>query len=298
MNFILAEDFKYPLTSFRELITEKFPQSSIINCNKTNISSVLKTVDKPPPFTKGWLIFVNSRDISPDVINVLGSGDNCAVYVVNNQESLDLLVQTFMESKVKFQTINNLNPSKESILRYIEKTLNVDTELAQYIYRRHRGYVPKIVETVEIMLVHGIVTKADIKKYTTASTSLSWDGLFQHIIGVKPASSKKVMALVKQYQYGMKYLLKFLVKRFELYIMVHELAAMGELSLSNYKEYRRANAKKFKDVTDYRVQVALESIGVVSYEKLVYLYLLYKRLDKSTIAVGEFLALLRLSKED
>lgn len=301
MNIILAEELRYPLNSFLESIRsqKKVPGSSLVFCNKNNLFDVKKIIASPPPLTRGWVIFVNNNKILEDDVRSLESDYNWVIYVVRNKDSLRELGVNFESWGVEFRLVNNLEPSEEKVISYIMTELGLSESDAKYLYNRHRGYLPRISESVDRLSVVENLDRKNIRKYTEAASDISIDVLFRYIIGQDDGKgmSTKAANLIFQFRYGLPYVMKQLLRKFEVYIFLYEDILSGQLSRENYKEYYKNNRDTLKDVSEYFVEKAILAVGTVSSEKLVYLYWLFKeKHNESYISPTMVLGLVRLAK--
>lgn len=297
MNIILAEEINFPLGSFIDQVKKKFPSSCVVNMNRNNTDEVLKTVKSPPPVHELWLVLASLRNPADDILNKLDNEHTVNVFVVRSKEELTEWSRKLSVLQIQFKIVNNLDVPKPDVVEYVMKELGVDYELAKYICGRHRYYLPKITSSVLTLKHLPKVTKATIRKYTSAYNDMSYDALFDYVIGVdERVSHNKAISLVHKYRYGVEYIVKFLVKRFEMYLYVYEEMMLGKLSFDNYKDYYAEHKSDMKDFSEYRMKMAIESFGKVSYDKLYYLSSLYKRELEQGVSVLSLLNLLRLSK--
>lgn len=308
MNIILAEDFNSPLGSFVDKVKSKFPPDSVIYCSSDNEDEVIKRTALPPPLSKGWLIVVSKRKMSTGSFNKFDYERDTIIYLARDMETCELFCRAAILDSAKYYLVDNLNPSKEDLLKYIMSELGVNMELAEYIAKRSRYSSKNVVNAVDTLYGIGKLNKDIIKEYTRASADISFNQLFEYIIGqpkpVNPAlkwntetKHSKIVSLVRRYEHAPNYLLKYIISRFEESFKILDLAHIGELSLSNYKQYMSENRELFKDITEYNVKRCLESMEHVSYGKLYQLYLMYKAESTKKSGMLGLLALLHLSRK-
>lgn len=298
MNIILAEDRNYPLGSFVIGVRDQFPASSTITLHNKNIREVRKALKTPPLYTAGWLVLSYLRSIDENLVQEFNSEDNVLVYVVRNNDDLEEFKRVFLSSGLSFSVVDNLHPDKETIREYIRKTLGVKPSLAKFIAARHNYYLPMIYESVEILKSLQPVTKKVVTSYTRPSSSISFNGLFDYIIGVDTKRSySECVELVHSYRFGLDFLIKFIVNRFKSYLFLYERIIEGSLSLDNYQEYYEKNRTNLKDVNIYTIKKVLQAFSEVSYDKLWFLACLYERELEHGCSVSAVLSLLRLSEK-
>jgi hypothetical protein len=252
---------------------------------KDDSEKIEKIISKPPALTAGWLLIVNSKGLSLDFLTSLGTDKDTIVFITYSQEEYEKLFISFDSVQFSFISVNRLKPKEEEILEYIQNSLNITHKLANMIYKRHKGYIPKIVESVLILSSLDNVRRVDILKYVQPSINLTWKDLFDHAIGVENKSISSIKELLFRYRFANKKLFTFMINRFEFYIMIQEEVFSGTLTLSNYKEYysKNSNSASFKKFSPFDVKKAIESVGVVSYDKLILLYYLYRKNKDSSI---------------
>jgi hypothetical protein len=297
INIILAEENRYPIGSFIDQVKQKFPSSSTVFVNKNNVLDAMKVISRSPLLTEGWLVIINVKDISEGLISSFNVERNITIFVVRNNDELHETARKFIGANLQYKVVDNLNPSKETVELYIMEELKVDKELARYIARRHNYYLQKISESVEILKELPNISKEVIKKYTEKTGDLSYNAMFDYIIGAdEEINPARVGRLVHKYRFGVEFMAKFIVKKFDLYLMVYDEVMTGKLSMENYKEYYEQHKVSLKEVNEYSLRKAIEATTMVSYEKLFYLSQLYKREAESGANVISLMGLLRLSK--
>lgn len=306
MNIILAEDYRYPIGSFIEQVKKKFPPTSIVYCNARTAEDVLKKIKLPPVFSPSWLIISTARGLGDYFFTKPHSDRDYTVYVVRTEEESELLWRKFKSLGIDFKRIDNLHPSDSELMNYVIDNLGLKYRDAEFLINRVRKSPARLAQAVDILSTLPSVSKKDIERYVEPRTDLSFNRMFEYIIGQPPpvipgqkwisqTKESKVFDLVKQYEYAPKFLMNFIVTRFEHYLLVYDKALLGLLDMANYKEFIKSNSE-FEKVSEYTVKRALEALGHVSYGLLYNLYLLYKKELEEGARLIPFLTLLSLSK--
>jgi len=296
LNIILAEDRNYPIGSFIDLVRKEFPHSSCITLTDNNYLDMRKSIKTPPLLTKGWFVLVFVNKLTTDILQYVNVEDNVTIFVVRSNEELAEVERLFAIADIRPKIVNNLKPEQSKVLKYIRQELGVDLGLAKYIAKRHRYYLPKVFESVEVLKVVPKITRDSVKRYTRASSDMTFPGLFDFIIGVGKFDYNRASTLVSSYRYGGDFLFKYTLKRFKLYLMLYDKILEGSLSIDNYKAWYEANKKELKDISEHLVKKVLEAFGEVSYDKLWYLSNLYQSEYDKGASVGSFLAILSISE--
>jgi hypothetical protein len=306
LNIILAEDYNYPIGSFIDKVRSRFPRTSQISVNSNNIHDIKKIAKSPPLLKEGWLILFFLRDYTPQIMKDFDIPENLNVIIVRSADALAEVSRLFTINGIVHNVVNNLNPDNKTIVSYVMRELSVSRDIAEYIAKRHNYYLPQVTESVEILRNLDDISRDSIKKYTRKSADISFNSLFDYIIGVerksdrwgnsKSATPAKIASLLENYRYGADFIFKFIVKRFDSYLYVYDKLMEGNLSLENYLNFYEVNKSEMKNISEYLLKKIINSFSMVSYEKLWYLSNVYKReLEKGATLTG-LIQLLRLSE--
>lgn len=312
MLFILAEDYNYPIGSYIDKLKEKFPPRSTIRASHDNLVEIRKKIQRPPMLTAGWLVLVFIKDLKANQVKTLDVPGNLIVFVSRDRETFNehtrVLKEYLLGKDDKLTIINNLDPERSAVEKYVMNELQVSYELSKTICRRHRYYLPKVHESVEILKTVDKITKTTIEKYTERSADITYFRIFDYVIGTKITTTlhdgsqvlvgvkrKKVYKYLETHPYGSARLGKYLLERFKVYLQIYKLRESGIVSLSDYKEYYEKHRVDMKGIDINTLRSALESYQYVSYEKLYFLYCLYEKNEGNFDRI-KLLELLEFSK--
>jgi hypothetical protein len=298
MNIILAEASRYPIGSFMDEVKKKYTAGSILYCTSNNLIEIRKKIVSPPIYSRGWVLIFSLKTYDESTLESFDSPDNVCIYIVRSRDDLETLSIKMSLADLEYIKVDNMDPPKYKVVEYIQSELKIEEDLAEYIYNRNRGSLARVARSVDLLYGVNTITKAVIQRYTDPSPVVSYQDLFDYIIGVPiKYQHKDVLKLIKQYRHGVKYIMKFIYERFESYLEIYEHIEVGDLSIENYDDFKSKYSAKYKDMTEYSFKKAVESYRTVSRDKLYYLYWLYKKEVGDRGSVISLLLLLRLSKE-
>jgi hypothetical protein len=293
----LIESTKHPIGSFVDKAKSKFPKSSVIYATNRNIQEVLKVVNRPPALSPAWLVIITLRDLSEDIVKSLSTGTNVSLYVLRSRDAARELASVMDSFGIKYNVVDNLSPTDETLISHLKEELGVDEDVARYLLRRTRRSLTKISEAIEALRGIQHITRDVVKKHTDNKVEVSLYSFFDYIIGVpERISEAKAVSVVRKFKYALDFLSKFVLTRMENYLKVYDYILDGKLSLENYKYFYEDHKSEFKDFNEGSLKYAIESFSYVSYDKLYYLYLMYQREKEAGMSVIRFLNLLRLSQ--
>lgn len=293
MIVLVYEDFKTINKSILGALKERVPKSATMYSSGDNIDSIVTSLSTKPIMSEKWLVIVTVRELKKPLLR-LANYDALVVFLFRRKGDFDTALETVNTEGIQCSAINNMLVSKETMLAYVETEANVPADIAKFICYRHNFYQQKVMETVEFINLTGIRDKKAISEYTRASNSITYQEVFDYIIGVRKeafirrnlerkVTPKKVYSFLYEYRFGYKHLLKYIVKRMELYLIVFNEAIVGNLSLENYSDYKRT-VESLEKQPDYLIKRALQDMQWISLDHLFLLSALYeKELDNGSL---------------
>ncbi|GAA0101598.1 hypothetical protein UT300012_23130 [Paraclostridium bifermentans] len=268
MNLLLLENPNYCIKPFLAQVTG-YPNSSRININNNNYFECLKIIETPPVLTKKWLVIISPRLSGKQIANLMERDNNNVVPLITKGKWQEL-AEELKDLGVNFKLLDNLNPNKDDIIEYVTKHLPITYEDAKYLAGRHRYYLPKVMESVDLLTGLDIVTREKIREYTDRFNSVWISSITENILGVDTKISKKrLVALIYDFRYGFDYVLTSIKNDLDMYMYIYSEMIDGNLTLENYIDFESDN-KKFKNLPNFRKLKIIESFDVVSYDKLFY----------------------------
>lgn len=280
MNFILLEDSRYLLSSFWNKVYENFPQSSRITVNRRNFAETEKIIKSSPRLTKHWLVNVDRRLTLQQLISVL-SKNNLNVIQLESKSGAEELYNDLLDNNIETTIINNLKPKDSEVVIYVAKALDINLEDAKYICRRHRYYLPAIMDSVAILEIVGEVNRKSIKKYTRRFGSVSLFTLVDYLLGLETrASKKRIIELIMSYTYGFDFLIEFIKKELDKYLCIYEYVSTGALTSENFLDFEPPSTDNvYRTISKYAIQKIIKAYSELSFEKLYFIYLMVNKIE-------------------
>lgn len=268
------------MSSFWNKIYYNFPQSSRITVNRRNFVETEKIIKSSPRLTKHWLVNVDRRLTLQQLISVL-SKNNLNIIQLESKSEVEELYNDLLDNNIETTIVNNLKPKDSEIVLYVSNALNINLEDAKYICKRHRYYLPAIMDSVAILEIVGEVNRKSIKKYTRRFGSVSLFTLVDCLLGLDIKTSKKrVIELIMSYTYGFDFLIDFIKKELEKYLCIYEYIALGALTSENFLDFEPPLTDKiYRTINKYSVQKIIKAYGELSFEKLYFIYLMVNKID-------------------
>lgn len=269
MNLLIAEKANAcinPIMNKFDIpaISKKYVTSN----NFTELIPILKT---KPIMTNKWYVIIDPK-LTIKQIKELMSFDNFNILMVDNEKLFKSMKLDLIDEGVNFKTYDNLNPPKEQVIKYILDHINTnDVEVAKYIYNRHDGYLPKIMESIALLGNLAEVTKKDVYKYTYAMNSMWLNDVLLCILGYPlpgKSAKKRAVETLYEFRYGIKYVLSTMKKDISIIRYAFEEINAGRLSLENYKEFESDN-KDFKLLSNNRKEKIIDAYNYVSYRRVL-----------------------------
>lgn len=290
MNLLIAEKRNAAIDPVMERLNiPTISRKYVTSYNFVDLIGILKT---KPILTDRWYVVIDPK-LPLRQIKELMSLDNFNVLIVESMREFESMKIDLAEQGVAFKTYDNLNPPKDKVIQYITDNIKADQDVALYIYNRHDGYLPKIMESIILLKPLARVTKKEVFDYTYASNSMWLHDVLLCMLGYPlpgKTAKKKAVATLFEFRYGIKYVLSTMKKDLDVIRYAFDEIREGRLTAENYKEFESDN-KEFKllskgkkerivDAFNYvpmkrvlKLQIALDNIEPKPFNmyKLVYL---------------------------
>lgn len=281
MNFIVAEDPNNAITDVMSVVRSKYPNSSVYRINKDNFDQAIKVVKNPPMLTNHWLVVINPNRMTVSQARRIGElNNNLNIFNVVRSNDLDTVKDLMEKAELDYQYLDNLHPSRQTIIDYIMKELQVDEKLAKYIGKRCNYYIPRVYESVLLLsIVDEQISKSVVSKYTTNYGTASISTLVEHIIGYEHKAIRPLLNLIDNYRHGTHFLFKTIKEELENILTGYELIMSGQLSLKNYTTFKSDELK----VSAWKLKKILDYYQTVSFEKLYFIYVMFCREENEDV---------------
>lgn len=295
MIIVLFESPSNIILSVVDKMKKGFPKSSIQYIGaEEKVTDILAKFQRKPLFSKGWLIECAVK-VPVGVIQKLDSDTNVIVVRTTSAQARDELLKKLPpETKL----IDNYIPQREDVVEWIEEELKCGYYLANMIYTRTKGRLPQVMESVGILSLQDNVTEYSIKRFVQQNKKVSLQDVVQFLLGIQRGSVKKqdVLRVIKGYQYAISFLIPFLIKQLDFYVLVFQYALSEELSLVNYREfYETSQEEGISELSVYQLKRILEAFGKVSLRYILYVRGKLGALDvKDQLSVYKLIMLIKI----
>lgn len=290
MIILMVEKKDNLINIFRDKLYEQYPKSSRLNLNSKTLDNVKPYLHSRPVLTSNWLIEINYRLNIKSIKDILQT-NNIHLITVYSVEDMENKRDELATNGFKFTIFDNSKIDKQDLIDYIGETLSIDYELSKFIYNRSKGYVKDIAIAINILSTLPSIDKKVIKEYTYGRNSLGLFAVVDSLLGVSEFPIKKVVQVVYDYRYGFEFLLKFISKQLEDYLVIYNYIENGQLSLDNYREFNPDDSK-FRKISSYVVLKAIKLYSRVSKTLLYFLLNKIKSINPSVYNIYELLMLL------
>ena len=144
----------------------------------------------------------------------------------------------------------------------------------------------------------GDVKKSDVAKYVRAANTTNVSDIVPYILGCARRSVRYsgVIDVIMQYQWGVGWLVKYLVGQLDVWLAIWEWTGLGLLTLQNVDEFLLVNKdSRLSKVTASQVVSKLSRTGNVSLEFIEYVRQHFALLDTSDrLCIYKIIQLIKL----
>lgn len=290
MLYVIYEDNFYNITNVISQVKEKYPNSSTLYLYKDNTEYIINEVKDRPLLTDGWLI-ITSELLTSYVIDKLNTKDNDVIISVNSRNKFESIIDRYNSKLIEFKFLDSTKSDKKSLVAYARKELNTSFAIADRLCSLCRYNSRLVVDN--IMLLKGVdnINLDNISRYVETQSSVNIQTVLLAILGYRGTYKFNYKACIKflhNYRYAYKYLTRYFKKELLSVIEIYEQVDMGNLSLENYKDFRKIKTNHIKTYIKLRDQV--------SFEYIYYVYEVISNLTGKKTDILVFINLLRLNK--
>lgn len=280
----------YSIKSFEDSI-KGFPKSSTIVLNRANEVEVMETIKSPPLFTPVWLVIVSTK-LSPNKLEKLVNNNLFILINCNSAKAYEDVKESLLSARIQYRLIDNSKATKEELIIYCMKELKINRETSEYLCKRQRYILSRVVNAVATLVTFDKIDKKIIKEYTTRMQSVSLLDLVEYMLGLgRKKNYKSLVSLVYDYKYGFKFLLEFTEKELRNRLDIYNLITSGYITIENYKDYLADNKLKYNTYFVFRV---LEDYKHLSYDKLYLIHNAVSSIPSERSSIYKYLKLLEL----
>lgn len=283
MNIILLED-NTPVNNFLNQISEKYPASCRLYLNKMNFKDSAHFFEERPVLMKHFLI-VLSPNITPKQTAVAMKYNHLIIQQLKNVEDLQDYIVELNKGEIEYKFVNNKVKKDVDVIKWVASELPISLADAKYLCNRHKRKIGSItdksvdsfniqavINSVNVLQMFDKITKSIIKKYTEKKVQTSLNSIVDGLLGVNKVEKKQIVQTIESYRYAFDYVLEFVIKQLNNYLIIYTLIENGEISFDNYKEYQpMEDIPGYKKISDYQKRKILNIHKIVSYD---YIYLM------------------------
>lgn len=275
---------------FRDKLYEQYPRSSRLNLNSKTIDSIKPYLHSRPILTSNWLVEINYR-LNVKTIKDILQLNNINLITVYSTEDMESKRDELATNGFKFTIFDNSKIDKQDLIDYISKELDINNDLAKFIYNRSKGYVKDIAIAVSIISTLPSIDKKVIREYTYGRSPVGLFAVVDSLLGISEFPMKKIVQVVYDYRYGFEFLLKFISKQLEDYLVIYNYIESGQLNLDNYREFNPDDSA-YKKISSYVVLRVIKLYSKVSKTLLYFLLNKIESINPSVYNIYELLMLL------
>lgn len=223
-------------------------------------------------------------------------GNNYVVVRVTSNSEKEKALHALTDLDVTF--IDNYNLGKEELVSWICSELKCSKDVAAAIGERVSWKLNSIVAAIGTLSILGDVKKSDVAKYVRAANTTNVSDIVPYILGCARRSVRYsgVIDVIMQYQWGVGWLVKYLVGQLDVWLAIWEWTGLGLLTLQNVDEFLLVNKdSRLSKVTASQVVSKLSRTGNVSLEFIEYVRQHFALLDTSDrLCIYKIIQLIKL----
>jgi hypothetical protein len=296
---IVLESKSNIILPFRAKMEQYYPESSRGEIRYRDAAdSVLARFTRPPLFNDGWLINCDHR-VTAGTLKRLekAAGKNKILIKVTDRKTLNDVCTNLKELNIR--VINNYVLSREDVVNWIAEELGCSMDVANAVYVKTKGRISNVVDAVSTLSALDDITLNSVRRFVKKVDDFGPYDLMLWILGIprfQRMTKEDSVRILRQYQYGIDWLVKYLVSQIGVYESVFLYALSGELSFANYKHFLQlTNDKVVSSLTEGQLKAVLGSFGVVPLEYVMWLKALLEGIDtKDRLAVYKLMQLIKL----
>lgn len=300
MFILLLESPDNFINSVTAQLQKKFPKSCQGFINESVRYDSLARYKVKPLLAGGWLLHCNSN-LSVSYLKHLQKmpTTNLYLFTVESKRVFNELKLKFDSLEIDCRMIDNSVIPKAAVLNYIMEHINISYKDANYLYKRHGGYLRDIMASMQVLQELPVVSRVDIRKYTVPSSRVRLYDIMTYLVNPNSSVSYgSIITLVYQYQYGLDYLLTYLKEQLNLYICVFSFINDGVINITNYKDVRgELHNKQIEQLSDLQLKKIIESFDYLSFDKLYIMYQYVAGLTPDRVGLLKLIEFLKVNKE-
>lgn len=293
MIYLLLEDDANTIDSFLDPFYKHYHKTCVRTLNRYTKIEDIAQYSRPPLISDGWLLICYK--VNKALYDKLALQNNNTIIIKTDKRKEAVDLNYYLdEQAIPHKFIDNSVIKKEKVIEFIIKELSVTEKDAEYLYKRHNGYLKEIKISVAALKNLPNVTQSDIKNFTIKRENISYFNVTEFLLGIaKPTVTyTKIVKMLYQYQYGIKHLIDYLIASTNDYLTVYAMIDSGKLTMKNYLSVRN-NIKELKNFSEYQLLKIIESYNQVSVDRLLFVNTTLKTIKKRKQGILGIISLLR-----
>lgn len=292
MIYVLLEDSYNVINPVEPSLTKKFHSMSVKRIGETVSNVLIDTVSSPPLLDARWLIIVSSMKAVKSVSKLSPEMNVIVIYArsIGDLESISDALGI-----LEYRLINNLKIEPMTVRFWIEAKLKCEPRLSKYLYTRLGGQLRYLVPAVQQLEHIPDITMKVMRELTNKVDGVTVFDVVRYLLGLGKRSYKDVAQWLYDFRSSGRWLKKSLISELEKYLEVFGYMVDGQLSLTNYREFKGVcDSKSIRDLKDWQLKVIIESHGVVSAEYVYYLLIQLRGMDTSQFSAVRIMNLVKM----
>lgn len=264
---IILEDSNMQINKVVDKLEQSYKHSSRKVIGEKSTLYDIKQLESPPLLNNQWYVKIEEKAPLDLVDRITKLEDVYAVVVFNNQNKYSSYVEKLQKNNIEFSTYNSVKLDKREIIDYILSNLNIEERVAEKLYSKCRGIKSVIYQNMQLLKTLDRVTSKDIDEYVVKTSEVSLHYFAMSVFGMQYKYAMKYKACVKLlYKYrrnGYRFIKKYLLDELEKIMTVYMDMDLGELNMTNYRQYKKVSSNHLLDYIKLREQVSFEYIAYI-----------------------------------
>lgn len=295
-----------PINNFLDGVTAKYPMSCRLYLNKKNFQDSIHFFEERPVLLSHYMVVLSTNMAPKQTVQAM-KGNHLVIQQIKAIEDLQDYVNELNKGNIEFKFVNNRSKKDMDVVKWVASELPISLVDAKYLCNRHKIRIGGIsnsstdsfnlravINSVNTLEPFEKITKSIIKKYTEKKVQTSLNSIVDGLLGVNKVDKKKIVQTIESYRYAFDYVLEFVNKQLDKYLIVYSLIDEGELSFENYKEYKPAmEIPLYNKISEYQKRKILDTHARASFELLYLMKQCVAKIKPKDTNIFELILLLK-----
>lgn len=306
MNIILLEDSSVPINSFLDKVYEKYPISCRLYLNNKNFKESAHYLKERPVLLNNYLVILADKISDKQLVEAMRS-NNLVILKLRSKDSVTEYSLALKAEKIDFKFVDNTEKKDIDVINYVIEELPITQKDAKYLCNRHAirsnkvtsstygtFNVRAVINSVNVLSVFEKIDRKTIQKYTSRKLEGSLNNVVDSLLGISRAPKSSAIKVIERYRYGLDFLLEFVNKELNKYLLLYKYIEEGELSPDNYKEFVPTDEDTaLKRVSEYQLNKIIMAHTKVSWEMVYFTKVSVSRIKPRATDIFELVLLLK-----